>query len=854
MSEPWEDFQAPAPQAQVPTQATRNEPWHDFQPSTASSLGDVPNPNANYDPMHQKQMQVESGGNQAAVSPRGAVGVMQVMPATGPEAAALAGLPWDPVRFKNDASYNEALGAAYQKHQEDTFGDKRLGYAAYNAGPGRVSETIQKYGDPSKGELSWDQFASHLPEETRDYVNKIAGNSTDTRDQIVRGVQEYGRVAQSAIKQGLAVPANLAADIYRGGEQVARAPFDLLAHVAGTTLDDTLGHVSDYLPNHTPGEYAQEFAKWLTALRPYDVPETEAGKVAAGISGAGLAAMATPLPGAGVLEGAATRGIYGGLSNVGSQVGEQATGGSPVGAVIGGLAVPSVAQGIETLLPTAVKSSLAKAATSGLSPEDMLRARQIQTQARDVHGVDLTLGQSLPTGNNVLGAEQILSQKPGGQGLLNQLREQPGQIVDTTQNFQKSVPGQVLNPRQAANTAQEEATNTINQAAQYRQSQVGPLIEGAGDIPTPMAQGIIGDLKRLAASNPGTTKGQLIQSLVDKLQVIKPLYRDGVQIGEKQIPLTNINQINEVLKSESNAGKNLFNAGSSDKSALGLQTAIITRIKNQLGDVNPTFKKGNELNAYIHETLDNPIKQGPIGQIAGQSGYLEAKSAPEKIFSIFDKGTPLDPKTGKALPSDILQTQRMFSSNGPEGAQAFTDIGASWIARNFNKAITNNSGQPNADVASSIEQQFFGTDAKRQGFKDVLAGIARSSGQDEKSMVDGGMNLMKTIQRAASVKGVGPGVTDAQLQKAQETSVGFLGRFTAVQPFRQPALFLQRFLGGDAEGEISNMLRTPEGVSQLMKLAKVQPGSTAAMKIISEKVAPAATNVGTQIQPQNGGQ
>jgi soluble lytic murein transglycosylase len=47
----------------------------------------------------QRVKHQESRGDQGAVSPKGAVGIMQVMPATGPEAARLAGVPWDPEAF-----------------------------------------------------------------------------------------------------------------------------------------------------------------------------------------------------------------------------------------------------------------------------------------------------------------------------------------------------------------------------------------------------------------------------------------------------------------------------------------------------------------------------------------------------------------------------------------------------------------------------------------------------------------------------------------------------------------------------------------------------------------------------------
>ena len=75
-------------------------------------------------------IEVESAFNAEAISPVGALGLMQVMPST----AALYGYK-DPL---NPAS-NVDLGARYLSRMLDTFdGDLELALAAYNAGPGNV--------------------------------------------------------------------------------------------------------------------------------------------------------------------------------------------------------------------------------------------------------------------------------------------------------------------------------------------------------------------------------------------------------------------------------------------------------------------------------------------------------------------------------------------------------------------------------------------------------------------------------------------------------------------------------------------------------------------------------------------
>lgn len=126
----------------------------------------------------------ESGGRQFGAdgqpltSPKGAIGIAQVMPGTAPEAAKLAGLDWDETRYKTDANYNKALGLAYfQKQLQDNGGDLAKAYAAYNAGPGRLQEAIKKAeksvalnkNDPTVQVHTWLDF---MPAETKDYVAK----------------------------------------------------------------------------------------------------------------------------------------------------------------------------------------------------------------------------------------------------------------------------------------------------------------------------------------------------------------------------------------------------------------------------------------------------------------------------------------------------------------------------------------------------------------------------------------------------------------------------------------------------------------------------------------------------------
>ncbi len=100
-------------------------------------------------------MVAESVNDPAALSPKGAIGLMQVMPATWDGLRArhrLGSDPWQPCD-------NILAGAAYLREMHDRYGSVDAMLAAYNAGPARFDAHLAT--------------GRTLPAETMDYVAKI---------------------------------------------------------------------------------------------------------------------------------------------------------------------------------------------------------------------------------------------------------------------------------------------------------------------------------------------------------------------------------------------------------------------------------------------------------------------------------------------------------------------------------------------------------------------------------------------------------------------------------------------------------------------------------------------------------
>jgi membrane-bound lytic murein transglycosylase D len=154
---------------------------------------------------------VESGFNPLALSPKGARGIWQFMPATARRYGLSVGPGGD---HRTHPEHATRAAARYLRDLYQMFGDWKLALAAYNAGEGRIQRIIKRTGIRDFEEMS---RRGLLPLETRKYVpavlaawSRVGGPGATTQAAAARTERneqrDNGQVVQALTQLGESDP------------------------------------------------------------------------------------------------------------------------------------------------------------------------------------------------------------------------------------------------------------------------------------------------------------------------------------------------------------------------------------------------------------------------------------------------------------------------------------------------------------------------------------------------------------------------------------------------------------------------------------------------------------------------
>lgn len=207
-------------------------------------------------------IQQESGGNPNAVSPKGAQGLTQVMPATGRDpgfgvSPLRDGSPQENVRFGRD--YLTAMLKRYP-------GRPDLALAAYNAGPGVADRFAQPQASAGGGRVRPPQKSSDTPKpsefERKLEIARAMGATDDQLRQMVLGESGGGKPSATQIKLANTAKQKLI-DLQAMDEQIAKVD-EAFKRIQGSF---SAGMGGNYLPTEAGRRFDAAVAVLKTQVR-----------------------------------------------------------------------------------------------------------------------------------------------------------------------------------------------------------------------------------------------------------------------------------------------------------------------------------------------------------------------------------------------------------------------------------------------------------------------------------------------------------------------------------------------------------------------------------------------------------
>ena len=140
----------------------------------------------------------ESEFDPSAVSSARAYGLMQMIDGTAKATARKHGLTYSRSRMLTDEFYAARMGSLHLNDLLDRYnGSYIMSAAAYNAGPTRVRQWVERFGDPRTGEIDPIDWVESIPfSETRNYVQRVMENMQVYRARL-NGNKADNRIVQA---------------------------------------------------------------------------------------------------------------------------------------------------------------------------------------------------------------------------------------------------------------------------------------------------------------------------------------------------------------------------------------------------------------------------------------------------------------------------------------------------------------------------------------------------------------------------------------------------------------------------------------------------------------------------------
>jgi hypothetical protein len=442
--------------------------------------------------------------------------------------------------------------------------------------------------------------------------------------------------------------------------------------------------------------------------------------------------------------------------------------------------------------PFAMRSTTADIANKGLRnvTPDQLRMADLLMKDSARMGSPITGAEAIAqvTGNkSLLGTQRFVENAQSSQPIMNQfMTDRP---AGQRQAFETAVQNVGPQPTSATPLNMRNAAGQLISGAEKSVTEnVKPMYDRAGNLAVYPAPSVLANPK--------------IQEAIDKVTATAEYGVKGGNPNQFETLIAAKKYLDDEYKGQMSAVTGL------KKGAGEITATAANELSTYLKENSPAYKQG----AYNYQTAQtqqlNPIRQGPVGQIAEGA----------------DAAQVLMPKAPVALyEKDIKRTVELLRRKDPEAVPSFV---RQQLEANFNEAAQNLQSGPNQMGGPKFVANIAGNEQQRKNLREL---IVEGSGMQA---YQGFEKFMETMQ-AQGQRLPANSATAFFQETQQQLGAGPLSKAaTPLQPSRV-AKFFEEYQMGNNSKKLAEMLVDPNSVNKLEELARTGPKSLKRQAIVN---------------------
>lgn len=322
--------------------------------------------------------------------------------------------------------------------------------------------------------------------------------------------------------------------------------------------------------------------------------------------------------------------------------------------------------------------------------------------------------------------------------------------------------------------------------------------------------------KKIELAHPDTDSGKILTQFKNDL-------------APNGQPLMLPSQLESVYKANRDKLELGLQPTSMERTTAGVLKSHVKSLDSLIQQVSPQIKEGRDIYSQLSKEFIDPLKKGPIGQIAGKGADAQKESTLARVKAELE---------GPGATPDRIRT--VFDQLGKVDPAASPNIVRSYLEQKFDKAQAEGLGQTDRLSGPKFAESIAKTPKERANIATMIEQTAKAQGASTlvaRQAARGFSNLMESLQAQGRIPKLGvQGIEETSaLGKVGDAALaGAHGRnYSAMKSLWDS---MNQVWNKKAYKNLAQVFTDPKAIDKMVKLANLKPEQAALREQLSKEI------------------